>query len=102
MTFSATYKKKIHNTKLKVLLYSMLNNEYDKTIVGQNIRTHNYFHNDRYIIDSDDELINPFSRDMYLRNKEEIKEIMNKYPPIIIKGLFPSYYNIDFDELLSI
>ena len=34
--------------------------------------------------------------------KEHIKSIISKYPAIIIKDLFPAYYNIDFDELLSI
>ena len=104
--------KQIHNTKLKEILYYMLNDENDDEYVGINILKHDDFKNDilnnnRYIISLDDELIYPFRRDIYLYRKElyrkeHIKSIINKYPPIIIKDLFPSYYNIDFDELLSI
>jgi len=102
--------KQMHNNKLKEVLYYMLsdeNDEYDNEYVGFNIERHDVFQNDilnnnRYIINLDDELINPFRRDIYLYRKEHIKSIINKYPPVIIKDLFPSYYNIDFDELLSI
>jgi|AntRauMFilla1563_2_1112583.scaffolds.fasta_scaffold83453_2 hypothetical protein len=102
--------KKIFNIKYKELLYDMLNDEndeYNDKYVGRNIHIHDDFQNDilnnnRYIINLDDDLITPFRRDIYLYRKRDINLIINKYPAIIIKDLFPAYYNIDFQELQSI
>ena len=102
--------KKIFNIKYKELLYDMLNDEndeYNDKYVGRNIHIHDDFQNDilnnnRYIINLDDDLITPFRRDIYLYRKRDINLIINKYPAIIIKDLFPGYYNIDFQELQSI
>lgn len=99
--------KKIFHKKYKELLYYMLNDEneekknyYNYYNVGDNIKKHNNLKNNRYYLD--DDLIYPFERDIFLSKKKHIETIINKYPPIIIKELYPAYYNIDFKELQSI
>jgi len=94
--------KQMHNNKLKEVLYYMLNDDmkYMKYNVGDNIKTHNNLKNNRYYLD--DDLIYPFERDIFLSKKKHIESIIKKYPSIIIKELYPAYYNIDFKELQSI